>query len=46
MVIIDVGSGYKYEATETGVNAAISAASSGDTVYVHAAIIYRRPHQY
>jgi hypothetical protein len=44
MVIIDVGSGYKYEATEAGVNAAISDASSGDTVYVHAAIIYVEDH--
>lgn len=44
MAIIDVGSGYKYKATEAGVNAAVSAASSGDTVYIHAAIIYVENH--
>jgi len=40
MAIVDVGSGYKYAATENGINSAINAASPGDTVFVHSPSVY------
>lgn len=39
MAIIDVGAGYQYASNDAGVNAAISAASSGDTIFLRDQII-------